>query len=107
MVEGSFRGVKTHPEVKKPAFTLEGSYETVRYGWLDYFSLYVPVGSTVKRADKGNITYYIVVTPEGCYGFKVSHGSAEYPAVGNTLTDEETARILKEIEIVDEAKAVF
>jgi len=110
-MEGTFEGVKTHPEIKEPHFRAEGWYSTVRYGTLAYFALYVPKGSKVKEINEGAgdfcYTYYLVITPDGKeYAFKVFHGNAYDPGVGREIDVEVFKKKERERRIIEEAEKV-
>jgi hypothetical protein len=107
MAEGTWRGIKTHPSVKEPHLVVEEEYETVRYGWLAYFALYVPIDSTVKKATRGNRIYILIETTTGKYAYKILGGSAEYPAEGYSVPIEEVEKVFEEEKVIEEAKAVF
>jgi len=94
-----FKGVKAHREVRTSHFKVVGAYKTVRYGWLNYFSLYIPEGSEVKRVERNGNLYILVIEPNGTRkAFRVTAGDAENPDVG-TSVDERNCRGCKHLRV--------
>jgi len=111
-MEGSWRGVKTHPDIREPCFISEGEYNTVKYGWLKYFALYVPPNSKVIKVGRRCMRWFLIITPDGReYGFKVTIGDAAVPSCGYEVKVEEVKKIIDEEKererVIREAKAVF
>jgi len=107
-VEGSFEGVKTHPEVEEPHFEVTGTYKTVRYGWLNNFILLVPEGARVKKLRYGaNSSVFLVEWNGKKKAFLVYYGDAWTPGRGSGFVVEEAEELARRDRIVKEAKAVF
>jgi hypothetical protein len=89
-VKGHFRGVRVKP-VPRPILVVEGEYDTVRYGELQFFAIYAPPRS--QRGDIGN-TILIKVPDGGIYGFYISGGDEYTPNTARQISSEEVEVLL-------------